>query len=285
MASFPATICCSVRYFSIPKVFQYSNDAILIIDPDHDLIIDANPAACSKLGYMHSALLQLPLHTLFGQHWLRWQEFAESVLKEGHGTLEDIDCVTLKNTLLPVEISASSLLLGEYRCFVLLLHDLSRHRAEEQLFHTIAQGIAALTGDEFFRALVKVLAQTLAVDYAFVSEFTQVKNRVRALAYWTPTGYGETFEYDLVGTPCEAVLKGEIRHYQEDVRNQFRRDQWLTEIGAESFLAIPLMDTQGHVFGHLAAIHTRPMAMVPRDLSLFRIFGGRATVEVLRQQA
>ena len=32
------------------NIFEYSNDAILVLDPDHDEILDANPRACRLLS-------------------------------------------------------------------------------------------------------------------------------------------------------------------------------------------------------------------------------------------
>ncbi|MFO1351404.1 MAG: hypothetical protein U1F68_12335 [Gammaproteobacteria bacterium] len=65
------------------------------------------------------------------------------------------------------------------------MHDLGQRQTEERLLRTIVEGTAALTGEEFFRALVKNLAQALEADYCFAAEFTDVKTRVRILAHWT----------------------------------------------------------------------------------------------------
>ena len=41
------------------KIFEYSNDAIFIIDPKTDEILDVNAQACTKLGYEREELLSL----------------------------------------------------------------------------------------------------------------------------------------------------------------------------------------------------------------------------------
>ncbi len=41
------------------KIFQYSNDAIFIIDAERDIIVDVNPRACSKLEYSRKELLSM----------------------------------------------------------------------------------------------------------------------------------------------------------------------------------------------------------------------------------
>ncbi len=132
---------------------------------------------------------------------------------------------------------------------------------------------------------VRYLAHALDVRYAFVAEFAGVKTRVRTLAFWSGDRFIDNFEYDLAGTPCEAVLAGEMCLYKQRVQALFPRDSGLAEIRAESYLAVPLMDIHDNVMGHLAMIDTKPMAAVPRDLSVFRIFAARVRAELEHRQA
>ncbi|MFQ5658221.1 MAG: GAF domain-containing protein, partial [Candidatus Methylomirabilales bacterium] len=146
----------------------------------------------------------------------------------------------------------------------------------DELLHALVEGTASETGEDFFRSLVRNLATTLRVRYAFVSEFTDVNTRVRTLAFWAGEGFLDNFEYDLADTPCEQVLCGEMRHYAEGVQALFPRDKDLVKLGAESYLAIPLINPSGTVLGHLAVIDDKPMPGELRDISIFKIFGARA---------
>jgi len=150
----------------------------------------------------------------------------------------------------------------------------------EDLLRTIVEGTASVTGEAFFRALVQKLAQALGVRYAFVSEFTAVKTRVRTLAFWFDDHFIDNFEYDLPGTPCEGVLAGEVRCYPEGICALFPQEHELVEMSAESYLAIPLIDSANRVLGHLAVIDVKSMHAAPRDMSIFRIFGARAAAEL-----
>jgi len=156
----------------------------------------------------------------------------------------------------------------------------------DQLLRIIAEGTAAVTGDDFMRSLVRHLAEALDVKYAFVAEFTEVKTRVGTLAFWADGEFLENFEYDLPGTPCEAVLAGEMRLYKAGVQDLFpsHREE-LAAIGAESYLAIPLADRAGEVMGHLALIDVKPMSGDPSELSVLRIFAARAGAELERMRA
>ena len=154
----------------------------------------------------------------------------------------------------------------------------------DETLRAIVEGTAASTGDELFRALVSNLASALHVRCAFVSEFANGNTRVRTLAFWTREGFLDNFEYDLVNTPCEQVLRGKIRHYPEGVQALFPKDSDLVKLGAESYLAIPLVDPSGNVLGHLAVIDDKAMAK-PHDMPIFKIFAARAAAELLRKRA
>ena len=84
--------------------------------------------------------------------------------------------------------------------------------------------------------MVSRLASALDVRYAFASEFTAVKTRVRTLAFWTGEGFLENFEYDLAGTPCEQVLGGKVCHYPKGVQELVPQDRDLVSLQAESYL-------------------------------------------------
>lgn len=171
------------------------------------------------------------------------------------------------------------------RQFVQLNQEEGRHNREDEILRAIVEGTASSTGDEFFHSLVSNLADVLRVRYAFVSEFVERNIRVRTLAFWTGKGFLDNFEYDLADTPCEQVLKGKACHYSEGVQALFPKDKDLVNLEAESYLAIPLIDVSGNVLGHLAAIHDKPMAVEPLNMSIFKIFGARAASELERKHA
>jgi hypothetical protein len=53
------------------------------------------------------------------------------------------------------------------------------------------------------------LATALTVKYAMVAEFVS-ESRVRTMAYWQIDKLSPNVEYDLAGTPCEYVVRGNL---------------------------------------------------------------------------
>jgi hypothetical protein len=89
--------------------------------------------------------------------------------------------------------------------------------AELEALRAVAEGTAGHTGDEFFRSLVRHLAAVVGTRYAFVAVFAG-GTRVRTLAFWLRDRIGDNIEWDVVGTPCEDVVRGNLCHYPEGVR-------------------------------------------------------------------
>jgi PAS domain S-box-containing protein len=149
----------------------------------------------------------------------------------------------------------------------------------------IVEGTARSTGQEFFQSLVRHLASALGVSFAFVAEFADVNTRVRTLAFWARDRIAENIEFDLDGTPCEDVVRGNLCHHPSGVAGKFPRDVGLAEMGIESYLGVPLRDQRGEVLGHLAVLDTRVMKEELRKLFIFRIFAERAAAELERLRA
>jgi PAS domain S-box-containing protein len=150
----------------------------------------------------------------------------------------------------------------------------------------IVEGTARSTGDEFFKSLVRHLADAIDVHHAFVAEFAGARSRARTLAYCSNGKIQDNIEWDLAGTPCEDVVAGTLCHHPARVAEKFPRDKPLAAMGIQSYLGVPLKDSQGEVLGHLAVFDERPMPDQPRRLFIFRIFAARAAAELerLRQQ-
>jgi formate hydrogenlyase transcriptional activator len=154
--------------------------------------------------------------------------------------------------------------------------------AEMTALCTIAEGTAHTSGVAFFETLVKHLATALGTRYAFVAEFAGSNARVRTIAYWGDGEILENIEWDLAGTPCEDVVKGNICHYPTGVSRSFPRDTALVELGIESYRGVPLVAPDGEHLGHLAAFDNRPMPEEPRNALIFQIFAARAAAELAR---
>jgi len=152
------------------------------------------------------------------------------------------------------------------------------------VLRALVEGTAAYTGGTFFEALVRHLAVATGVRYAFVAEFLP-PSRARTVAFWAVDRIAENVEWDLRGTPCEDVIRGELCHHPSGVSRRFPEDRPLVELGIESYLGVPLTAAGGGTLGHLAIFDERPMPHESRRLGAFRVFAARAAAELERLRA
>lgn len=150
-------------------------------------------------------------------------------------------------------------------------------QSELSVLQAIVEGTVNATGEDFFRALVSNLSIATGVAGAFVAEFAKTKTKVRALAFWMDGQFVENQEWELEGTPCQAVLCGDFCHYPSGVWQQFPKEE-----GVESYMGVPLIDEDGKILGHLAIFDNQVMREEPRLLYTFQIFAARAAAEINR---
>jgi formate hydrogenlyase transcriptional activator len=154
----------------------------------------------------------------------------------------------------------------------------------DRVLWAISEGTAAATGDEFFRRLACSAAQALGARYAFVAE-TLNPNESRSLAYWEGADFGQGFSYRFPGTPCQRVAQGHVCTTASDLWRKYPEDRWLEQIGAVSYVGVPLKHADGRVLGHIAVLHTEPMQATEEDIAVLRIFAARACSELERMRA
>src|ERR671919_252264 len=164
--------------------------------------------------------------------------------------------------------------------------DLADADLAQKTLYAVTEGTAAVTGGDFFRSLVRSLAQALHVRYSFVAECTdETKNEVDTLAFWTGDGFGESISFPLRGTPCEKVIGGDVCCYPERLQSVFPEDKVLMDLQAESYMGVPLLGSRGEVLGHLVVMDDKPMHAMDRNVPILRIFAARAGIELERKCA
>jgi len=154
----------------------------------------------------------------------------------------------------------------------------------ETLLRELTEGTAAATGSEFFASLVKHLAKALQVRRVYVAECLP-DNLARSRALWMGQDFAPNFEYNVAGTPCMKVTEGETCLYSHNVQQYFPQNPFLKRFNAESYLGIPLFNSDHRVIGHMVMVDDKPMSEDPLWISVLQIFANRAGVELVREQA
>ncbi len=175
---------------------------------------------------------------------------------------------------------------NEVREVVATGRDFTEQRQAEEVVRLVAEATAPVTGEEFFRSLMRKLAGALNVRRAFITECLDYPpTRVRILAYWRAGNFVEPREFNLRDTPCELVVgQGKIYYYPKDVAKYFPNDKGLANL--ESYIGVPIFDSSdSKVIGHIAIFNDKEMDDALLVESIFRIFAARAGAELQRMQA
>ncbi|HBL30459.1 MAG TPA: hypothetical protein DD490_26790 [Acidobacteria bacterium] len=165
-----------------------------------------------------------------------------------------------------------------------VIRDVHAHRQSEERLRSIVEGTSSTLGGDFLRSLVRHLAGALETRFAFIAEMAAPETaQARVLAFWKGEEYGEPFEYDVRGTPCENVLGRQFCYYPKDAWRLFPDDPWLREEGIESYFAVPLFDAADRALGHMAVMDVRPLTQDVPAMPILKIFAARAGAEVERK--
>ena len=115
----------------LDKIFGHSNDAIFIMDPLGDTILDVNPRACEMLGYPREELLARKVSAIHPTEMPAMVEFARSVSEAGQGWTDELSCTRKDGGVLPIEISASVIDIDGGSYLLAMVRDISRRRRAE----------------------------------------------------------------------------------------------------------------------------------------------------------
>ncbi|MFH1571760.1 MAG: histidine kinase dimerization/phosphoacceptor domain -containing protein, partial [Gemmatimonadota bacterium] len=172
------------------RVFEYSNDAIFLLDPGLNELLDVNPRASLLLEYTREELLGLPLSVLFADEVVRLQAFALSVVEEGSGWMEELACRTRTGHRLAAEMSASAIELAGRTCIIALLRDITeRKRTEGQILSDLRhKEILLREVHHRVKNNLQIVASLLALQAGQTSDagarrlFDDCRNRVGSIA-------------------------------------------------------------------------------------------------------
>ena len=175
---------------------------------------------------------------------------------------------------------------GQVTGFVGLVNDLTeRKRVENALLFVAQRGLQ--TGVEnFFDALAQFLGEKLSMDYVIIDRIDENPDMAQTVALYAKGSIKPNMCYALKGTPCENVMGRRPCVYRQGVQQLFPEAPLLSEMGAESYIGIPLWDSTGRPIGLIAVMGNRPLPDdAPPVTQLLQLVATRAAAELERKQA
>ena len=156
----------------------------------------------------------------------------------------------------------------------------------ENILNIILEGTVAITGEDFFDALVTQLAVALEAKYVLLGELSgNHQNKIKTLAYWRDNQLVDNFEYDLLGSPCATVIGNKIQYYPEKTYTLFPEDEPLVKKQIECYLGVPLFSSTGESIGIIVVMHDNILEKVGNAIPIIGTFAARASSELERQRS
>lgn len=154
-----------------------------------------------------------------------------------------------------------------------------QHPVGDDLLLKVSDATSRYVGQDYLKELTRCITLTLGVRYALISECSdEMKTRVRTISYVERGKPLENIEYDLEGTPCEIVMRGNDYFCASNLEKKFPKEEHL-----ESYVSVPIYSpSTGEVLGHVAALDIKPMTESQNQTSILRIFASRAGSEIER---
>jgi two-component system, sporulation sensor kinase A len=92
--------------------------------------------------------------------------------------------------------------------------------------------------------------------------------RVRSFAFWQGDEFGEEFEYDLQGTPCERIVgSNSYQCFPTQLQVLFPKDRDLVDMSAQSYAGIPLLTSTGELLSQIL-LYSRPQTLDRSQIEL-----------------
>ena len=163
-----------------------------------------------------------------------------------------------------------------------------RRKLTEASLSALNMSTSRVSGQAFFNTLVEQMAKALEVEFVIAGKVAKDngKDVIQTIAVWAGNALADNISYPLEGTPCENVSCQEMCFHPKGIQQDYPDDRLLVEMGAESYIGMPMISTAGLTLGILVALDTRPMTELTHyhALSLLSIFASRCSAELEHQQ-
>lgn len=98
------------------EIFLHANEAMYLIDPERDRVLDANTKVCYLLGYSREEIVQIPISAIHPKDMSKLLTFVRSECSPGSDWTDQLDCLTRNGVRLHAEFSGAMLNLDSRPC-------------------------------------------------------------------------------------------------------------------------------------------------------------------------
>ncbi len=161
--------------------------------------------------------------------------------------------------------------------------NITRQKRSDDVLRSLAETGTTEEGN-IFKSIVRQLALSHNVRYAFIACINpHDNNQADTIALWANGEIADNFSYMLTATPCATVFGVDGRSicfHPNNIQNLFPEDHLLAEMGAESYIGVPLVNSFGKTIGIICVVDDKPMASDQITFDLLKSLTVRANIEL-----
>lgn len=131
---------------SFRTLFNFTSDAVFLLDPVDDRIVNVNPAACRLFEYDYNELLKVPVSVIYVDGQVSIQGFFRKVFEKGSATADGLTCLSKTGKKMITSISASKINIENKKYILAQIRNITERvifeqelATSERLFRTITQ--------------------------------------------------------------------------------------------------------------------------------------------------
>ena len=176
------------------SLFDNANDAIYLIDPDTQIIIDTNKKAAEMLGYSIDEFRLMKVSDLHPQDELveLSDKFAQLVTRESISDVDGFHHLTKAGQVVPVAVNASIVEVeGKKRSLSIVRDMTERNRIENELRNSIQYNRMLFEQSPIGLALARMNGELVDINPSFARIIGYSIEEIKQLTYWdiTPEKY------------------------------------------------------------------------------------------------
>jgi PAS domain S-box-containing protein len=252
---------------------------------EHDGVIrQVNLTAAQLLGVERARLPGRRLELFIDKpERAGFQTFLDKVLASHSKEVCELSLLKKDKGLCSVQITAiGSQDGGQYR---VTLVDITERKLIERTQMFLLNSGWSISGEDFFSALARYLAETLDMDYVCIDRLEGDGLAAKTVAVYFDGKFEDNLVYALKDTPCGDVVGKKICSFPKDVRRLYLRDVALQQMGAECYVGTTLWDSFGKPIGLIAVIGRQPRDSLSLAEAILKLVAIRAAGELERRQA
>ncbi|MCE9633196.1 MAG: EAL domain-containing protein [Methylophilales bacterium] len=164
-----------------------------------------------------------------------------------------------------------------------------RDQHESDRIRLAIEEVAQLaTGNEehnIFQRLALAMVAAVGADAGYISKFLpgNPPTMARTLGSVIDGKLDEECDYELAGTPCDALIAGDECLIPVAIKERFPNDPFFTEFGIEAYMGVRVRNVASEPIGIVNAFYRQPLQYSEAIIETLKIFAVRVAAEMERE--